>query len=62
MLGGLRLTQNQFYFKFNHENLTIGAKLSDGTKLGPKLRLSNKGAFLILKCPYSTISEFILVL
>lgn len=32
MLGGLRLTQNQFYFKFNHENSTIGAKQSDGTK------------------------------
>ena len=47
MLGGLRLTQNQFYFKFNHENLTIGAKQSDGTKLGPKLKLSTKGAFLI---------------
>ena len=33
MLGGLRLTQNQFYFKFNHENLTKGAKQSDGTKI-----------------------------
>ena len=35
MLGGLGLTQNQFYFKFDHENADSrpGAKLSDGAKL-----------------------------
>ena len=40
MLGGLRLTQNQFYFKFNHENSTLGAKQSVGTKLWPKQKLA----------------------